>query len=227
MSKSVEKLLDTFCDFCRFLTWPLSAGPFCNPLKTVTKPNRTGATLKNAHKDTSKSFCLNLFQPRSQNTPIFYQEMFVRSLGTTPISGKTLSEQKGHSRSSRRVPGYSRSNSRSSKGNSRNEKSYPQFSEQLPERFPELVGTHMKDFHLPLHSRSAFSRIGVGPARQSLVTLSSGLPNAKSQSFNCAISQIASLRLVVALNRDSKLQIAARYAAFWHAIALASFLQCP
>ena len=26
----------------------------------------------------------------------------------------------------------------------------PQFSEQLPERFPELMGTHMKDFHLPL-----------------------------------------------------------------------------
>ena len=56
MSKSVEKSFDTFrrfltffalrenCrkvsknfltlfdDFCRFLTWPLSAGPFCNPL---------------------------------------------------------------------------------------------------------------------------------------------------------------------------------------------------
>ena len=36
----------------------------------------------------------------------------------------------------------------------------PQFSEQLPERF------RMKDFHLPLHSRSFFSRIGVVPARK-------------------------------------------------------------
>ena len=35
----------------------------------------------------------------------------------------------------------------------------PQFSEQLP----ELAGTHMKDFHLPLHSRSLFSRMGWSP----------------------------------------------------------------
>ena len=37
------------------------------------------------------------------------------------------------------------------------------------------------------------------------------------------------LPLVVALNRSSKSQIAARHAEFWHAIsqiALASFLQC-
>ena len=57
----------------------------------------------------------------------------------------------------------------------------------------------------------------------------SGLPNAnaKSQRFSYAISQIATLPPVVALNRNSKSQIAARYAAFWHAIsqiALASFL---
>ena len=41
-----------------------------------------------------------------------------RNLGTTPISGKSLSEReqkKGHSRSSGRVPGYSLSSSRSSK----------------------------------------------------------------------------------------------------------------
>ena len=44
----------------------------------------------------------------------------------------------------------------------------PKFSEQLPERFPEIqfAGTRMKDFHLPQHSRSVFSRIGVVPARQ-------------------------------------------------------------
>ena len=47
----------------------------------------------------------------------------IRSLGTTPISGKTLSEGKGHSRSSRRVPGYSRNSSRNSKFHSRNTKS--------------------------------------------------------------------------------------------------------
>ena len=37
----------------------------------------------------------------------------------------------------------------------------PEFSEQLPERFPELMGTHMKDFHLPLHwgfQRGVFAR---------------------------------------------------------------------
>ena len=60
----------------------------------------------------------------------------------------------------------------------------------------------------------------------------SGLPNAnaKSQRFSYAISQIATLPPVVALNRNSKSQIAARYAAFWHAIpqiALASFISAP
>ena len=51
--------------------------------------------------------------------------------------------------------------------------------------------------------------------------------NAKSQRFSYAISQIAPLPPVVALNRSFKSQIAARYAAFWHAvsqIALTSFL---
>ena len=41
-----------------------------------------------------------------------------------------------------------------------------QFSEQLSERFPELLRTHPKDLNLPLRSRSFFSRIGVVPARQ-------------------------------------------------------------
>ena len=59
----------------------------------------------------------------------------------------------------------------------------------------------------------------------------SGLPNAnaRSLSFSYAISQIAPLPLVIAQNRSFKSQIAARYAAFWHAIpqiALASFLSC-
>ena len=48
----------------------------------------------------------------------------------------------------------------------------------------------------------------------------SSLPNAnaKSQRFSYAISQIAPLPPVVALNRSSKSQIAARYSAFWHAV---------
>ena len=107
--------------------------------------------------------------------------LLFRSLGATPISGKTLSDWKGHSRSSRRVPGYSRSSSRNSSSDSRNAKFHSrngisrleqyenQFSEQLPERFSELMDTHMKDFYLPLHSWRVFSRIGVVPARQIFV----------------------------------------------------------
>ena len=53
---------------------------------------------------------------------VHHRFSFFRSLGTTPISGKTLSEWKGHSRSSRRVPGYSRSTSRNWKFHSRNTK---------------------------------------------------------------------------------------------------------
>ena len=48
----------------------------------------------------------------------------IRSLGTTPISGKKHSRVKSHSRSSGKVPGYSWSSSRSSENNSRNEKSH-------------------------------------------------------------------------------------------------------
>ena len=60
----------------------------------------------------------------------------------------------------------------------------------------------------------------------------SDLPNAnaKSQRFSYAISQIATLPPVVALNRSSKSQIATRHTAFWHAapqIALAAFLCAP
>ena len=67
-----------------------------------------------------------------------------------------------------------RSSSRSSENNSRNAKSHSRNGvsrrvqcENHPERFPELMGTHMEDFHLPMRSRSVFSRIGVVPARQS------------------------------------------------------------
>ena len=34
--------------------------------------------------------------------------------------------------------------------------------------FPESMGIQMKDFHLPVHSRSVFSKIGVVPAPESL-----------------------------------------------------------
>ena len=62
-----------------------------------------------------------------------------------------------------------------------------------------------------------------------MVDALSGLPNAnaKSPRFSYAISQIAPLPPVAALNRNSNSQITARYAEFWHAIsqiALASFL---
>ena len=62
----------------------------------------------------------------------------------------------------------------------------------------------------------------------SLICNFNGLPNAnaKSQRFSYVISQIAPLAPWVATNRSFKLQIAARYAAFSHAvpqIALASF----
>ena len=39
----------------------------------------------------------------------------------------------------------------------------PQLSEQLPEPILELMGTHMKDFHLTLHSRSVFFKNWGGP----------------------------------------------------------------
>ena len=59
---------------------------------------------------------------RNDNAKIDTITLMFRSLGTTPTSGKTLSEGKGHSRSSQRVPGYSRSNSRNSKFHSWNTK---------------------------------------------------------------------------------------------------------
>ena len=39
----------------------------------------------------------------------------------------------------------------------------PQFPEQLPEPFPELLGTYLKDFHLPQHSRNVFFKNWGGP----------------------------------------------------------------
>ena len=57
----------------------------------------------------------------------------------------------------------------------------------------------------------------------------SGLPNAnaKSQRFSYAISQIATMPPVVAPNRSSKSQIAAKYAAFWHAISQIALVSFP
>ena len=87
-----------------------------------------------------------------------------------PIPGKTLSECKGHSRSSGSVPGYSRSSSRSSDNNSRNAKSHSrngvsrlvqhqnhnsQSISRSDSRNCWEVEPHMKDLHLPMHSRTA------------------------------------------------------------------------
>ena len=65
------------------------------------------------------------------------------------------------------------------------------------------------------NSKNAFRPVPV----QKFTFPVSGVPNAntKSQRFSYAISQIAPLPLVVALNRSVTLQIAARLAAFWHA----------
>ena len=87
----------------------------------------------------------------------------------------------------------------------------------------------------PIGSR--LSRGATGPSRPDPPPRSrpppslSGLPsaNAKSQRFSYAISKLASLPPVVALNRNFKSQIATRYAAFWRAapqFAFASFLSC-
>ena len=72
-----------------------------------------------------------------------------------------------------------------------------------------------------------------GPARVKTITGNiclklSGLPNenAKSQRFSYASSQIATLPSVVAPNRSFKSQIAARYAASWHAIPQIALASC-
>ena len=123
-----------------------------------------------------------LFPDARQNRRNFYfiltASMF-RSLGTTPISGKTLSERKGHSRSSGRVPGYSRSSSRNWKFHSRNTKFHSRNGLSRLDQYE----THnsrsnsrsdsrncreptRKTFICPIHSRSVFSRIGVVPANK-------------------------------------------------------------
>ena len=52
----------------------------------------------------------------------------------------------------------------------------PQFSEQLPERFPEMMGTRMKSFHLPFHSRSVFFQESGWSPRARAKTLSREVP---------------------------------------------------
>ena len=82
---------------------------------------------------------------------------------------------------------------------------------------------------LGIHRKLGLSPLGTVHATVLGHSLISGLPNAnaKSKRFSYATSQIATLPPMVAPNRSSTPQIAARYAAFWHAvsqIALASFL---
>ena len=100
----------------------------------------------------------------------------IRSLGTTPISGKNaLGAKRPFSELSESSGVFSEQLSEFEIPFSEYEIPFSewhpttwairkrQFSEQLSERFPELVGARMKDFHLPFHSRSVFSRIGVVP----------------------------------------------------------------
>ena len=89
-----------------------------------------------------------------------------RSLGTTPISGKTLLECKGHSRSSGSVPGCPRSSSRSSENDSGNAKSILGMASHdlcnAKTTIPGIDGNPHERFHLPMHSRSVFLNWG-GP----------------------------------------------------------------
>ena len=98
-----------------------------------------------------------------------------RSLGTTPISGRTLSEWKGHSWSSWRVPGNTRSSSRNWKFHSWNTKCHSRNGIPRLEQHEhhnsrsnsrsdilKLMGTHMKDFICPSILRAFFKNWG-GP----------------------------------------------------------------
>ena len=76
----------------------------------------------------------------------------------------------------------------------------PQFSEQLPERFPELMGTHMKDFHLPLHSRSVFARMGVVPTRK--ITYTRTLRAQILKIFNLAWNFQSRLKISISLENS-------------------------
>ena len=99
----------------------------------------------------------------------------------------------------------------------------------MPEGFLQGILVMVIVFFFPIFS-SLFARLLLPDSFCGRVI--SGLPNAnaKSPRFSYAISQIATLPPVVALNRNSESQIAARYAAFWHTIsqiALAAFLLGP
>ena len=105
----------------------------------------------------------------------------LRRLGTTPISGKTLSEWKGHSRSSGRVPGYSRSSSRNSETDSRNTKFHSRNGIPRLEQYKSQNSRSnsrsdsrnwweptWKIFICPCILGAFFARIGVVPAHQKI-----------------------------------------------------------
>ena len=113
-----------------------------------------------------------------------FPELCFRSLGTTPTSAKTLSEWKGHSRSSRKVPGHSQSNSRNSEtvsilGVASHDLSNtkPQFSEPLPDRFSELMGTPTWKIFICPSILGAFFKNCDGPHAQECFSLFLGLPS--------------------------------------------------
>ena len=119
------------------------------------------------------------FYSQNNSKPNFDVISKFRSLRTTPISGKTLSEWKGHSRSSRRIPGYSRSSSRNSETDSRNAKFHSRNALSRLEQYENHNSRSnsrsdsrnwweptWKIFICPMYSRSVFSRIGVAPARK-------------------------------------------------------------
>ena len=102
-----------------------------------------------------------------------------RSLGTTPTSGKKLSEWKGDSRSSGSVPGYSRSSSRSSENNFWNAKSHcrngvsrlVQCETTILGGSPGIDGNPHERFHFAHAFLERFLKNWGGPARQKKNTL--------------------------------------------------------
>ena len=98
-------------------------------------------------------------------------------------------------RSSGSVPRYSRSSSRSSQKiiGMRNPilgmvshdlcNAKTRILGATPGAIPGMIGTHIKDSHLPMHSRSVFSIIGVVPTRQKTVLRKGQLAGFKPSGF--------------------------------------------
>ena len=180
--------------------------------------NQTCSTGWDAHVEASciqlGVFCLQLcLGAYLQSIEAFYLQLellclqLFRSLGTAPISGKTLSEWKGHSRSSRRVPRYSRSSSRNWKFHSRNMKFHSRNGLSRLDQYEthnsrsnsrsdsrNCRQPNRKIFICPCILGAFFSRIGVVPAHQNycfLLTIKVFLVTVWSASSSLGVSKIS------------------------------------